>query len=158
MKISEKLNAMINKQIAHEALNNMKYIQIYSYFENLQLLHLAKKFKSQAEEEISHRNQLLDYLNDRYGGIVKVDEIPASDLTLNNLLDVANAYLETELLTTDLIESILEQCELEKSYIDRKFLEEFLSQQLEEELGADEFMKKVLMVKDILLFDATLGD
>lgn len=158
MKISETLNALINKQIVHEQLNHMKYIQIYSYFEDLQLLNLAKRFKNQASEENDHKQKLIDYLNDRYGGKVKIEEIPSSDLQLNSLIDVANAYLETELMTTDAIQEIVELIELEKSFIDRKFFDEFLAIQLEEENGADEFMKKCQMCKDILLFDATLGD
>jgi ferritin len=135
----------------------MKYIQIYSHFEDLQLLNLAKKFKGQADEELDHSQQLIDYLNERFGGKVSVSEIPASDLQLLTLQDVANAYMEIELLTTEMIQEIMETVEREKSYIDRKFVEEFLHQQIKEEDEADEFMKKAILVKDILLFDATLG-
>jgi ferritin len=157
LKISDNLNKLINSQIAHELLNRMKYIQIYSHFEDLQLLKLSKKFKDQADEELGHSQQLIDYLNERLGGKVSVSEIPASDLQLVTLQDVANAYMETELLTTEMIQEIMEAVEVEKSYIDRKFVEEFLHQQIKEEDEADEFMKKTMLVKDILLFDATFG-
>lgn len=157
MKISENLNALFNRQMAHELSNKMKYIQIYSYFEDMQLKNLSKKFFEQHLEETKHFDMLVQYLNDRYGGKVKIEEIPAADLSLNSLQDVANAYLETELLTTDMIQEMVEVMEQEKSYIDRKFLDEFLALQLNELDEADEFMKKVALVKDILLFDATLG-
>lgn len=157
MKMSEALNVAFNKQIEHEFLNKMKYIAIYSFFEDMQLLNLAARFKKQAEEEESHAQMLIDHLNARLGAKVRIAEIPASDLRLNGLTDVANAYMETELMTTEMIQDMLELAESEKSFIDRKFLEEFIHQQIEEEDHADEFVKKVALVKDILLFDATLG-
>ena len=45
-----------------------------------------------------------------------------------------------------------------KSLVDVPFIQKMLEIQIEEEDDADEFKKKIDLVSDIVLFDASLGD
>lgn len=155
MKLSQEINDAINVQIQHEFLNMLKYKVIESYFQDMRLINLANRFKAQSNEEYEHASKFIDYLNKRIGGKVSIEEIPKPNLTINSVQDVANIYLETEQGTTESIESIYSLICEENSEMDRGFISEMLNIQVTEEDEADEFMKKVALVKDIVLFDAT---
>lgn len=156
MRLSPELNEVLNLQIQHEFLNMLKYKQIESYFEDLRLKNLAKIFHDQADEEYGHATKFIDYLNSRVGGRVEIKEIPSPALIIDSLVDVARLYFITEEETTASIENILSLVESSNSYIDRPFIEEMLAIQVIEEDEADEFLKKSTMVKDLLIYDATL--
>lgn len=156
MKISESLNEIICLQCKHELLNMIKYKIIASYFEDLRLKNLAKKFYSQADEEYGHYSQMIEYLNDRLGGKYRPVELDVPEINLNSINEVAELYLSTEIETTKSLQSIAEFIYSENSYIDVEFIQKFLTIQIAEEDEADEFMKKSFAVKDLVLFDSTL--
>lgn len=155
MKLSETLNDCLNEQVLHELKNQNIYLQIASYFEDIQLKNLAKYFKSQSNDENSHANKFIQYINDRTGGKVVINEVDAPNLVLNSVDDVANIYIQTEESTTESIESIMECILDEKSYVDMGFIQEMLNEQVMEEDEANAFALKIKMCKDLVLFDAT---
>lgn len=157
MKISEKLNMAINLQITHELINAMKYSIIASYFEDLQLKNLAKKFWLQKSEELEHHQKFINHLNDRLGGKYINQEVPQIELQINSISDIATLYLETELETTESISEILNIIREEKSFQDEPLFLEFMSIQNIEEDEADEFQKRVSYTKDLLILDHVYG-
>ena len=158
MRLSESLCESENQQIITEMGNVLKYAQIASYFEDLQLNNLADYFKKQSLDEKSHADKFMNHLNDRTGGKVVIGEVPAPNLELNSLLDVANAYVTVEEETTESIEGLYEMALSEKSYMDLGFFSKMLDEQYLEEREATKFQKNIEMVKDIVLFDRTFGD
>jgi ferritin len=156
LKLSIELNDYLNKQANHELANIAKYKQIASYFEDLRLLNLAKKFYLQADEEYNHFSKVIKYINSRIGGKYFPAELETIDLGISSPKDVGQIYLDTEVGTTEALEEISEYIYDSRSYIDVSFIQEMLLIQVEEEDSADEFMKKINMVSDIVLFDATL--
>ncbi|MEY2702696.1 MAG: hypothetical protein RLY43_1332 [Bacteroidota bacterium] len=155
MKLSQELNDAINFQIQHELLNQNKYLQIASYFANLQLINLSNYFTKQADHEYSHAKLFIDHLNARIGGNVLIESVEAPNLNISSIEDVGNIYVETEQGTTESIEDLYNFAMESKSFIDLSFLSSMLSEQIEEEDVAMSFKLKSSMVKDIVLFDAT---
>ena len=154
MKLSQNLNDALNSQVSIELGNELKYMQVQSYFENLQLVGLSKFFKSQADGEHDHANLFMDYVNDRNGMVIIVDvDAPKSDFS--SIDDVANFYILTEQQTTESIESLYDMALSEKSYLDLGFLSKMLDEQVEEENTSQRIALNLKMVKDIVLYDKT---
>jgi ferritin len=158
MKLSERLNEVINQQIIHELKNANTYLQIASYFENVQLKNIAKFFYGEAKGEFKHANLFIKHLNERTGGEVYILDVPKPEIDLSSFTGVADSYIKTEEKTTILIENIYRIAFQEGSFIDLPFISELLAEQIEEENLANEFALRLKMVKDIVLFDATFGD
>lgn len=156
MKLSEALNDALNIQVIAEYANSLRYLQIASFFEDLQLKNISSYFKKQAEHEKEHGNLFLDYINSRTGGKVSLSEIDAPRFLLVDYVDSGKLYVKFEEDTTFAIESLYDLAISEKSYVDLPFLQKMLDEQVEEEDKATEFEAKIKMVKDVVLFDATL--
>ncbi len=155
MKLSENLNDALNQQIMIELGNQNKYMQIQSLFENMQLKNLAKFFKEQSAGENDHANLFMDYINDRIGGKVKIEEVNSPIINFEDINSIADFYVKTEQETTESIESLYNLALEEKSYIDLGFLEKMLNEQVEEEDISISFATRIKACKDIVLFDAT---
>lgn len=153
MRLLPEINDAFCEQALIELTNVIKYKIISSYFEDLRLGKLAKKFKDQADEEYGHYTKVIDYINDRLGGKYIPVEVITPTITLNSPIEAARLYLETEISTTMSLESIANLIEDLNSYIDRPFIDEMLGIQIEEERNADDFIKQVSLVHDIVLFD-----
>ena len=156
MKLSENLNDALNQQIMIELLNQNKYSQIQSLFEDMQLKNIAKFFKEQSLGENGHANLFIDHINNRNGGKVKIEEINAPIINFTDINSIADFYVLTEQQTTESIESLYNLALEEKSYIDLGFLMKMLDEQCEEEDTSLAFATRAKTVKDIVLFDATL--
>ena len=157
MKLSPDLNDAISQQILMELHNMLVYKQIQSYFEDLQLKKLAAYFGNQADDEKSHADKFIQYLNDRIGGKVSLGEVDSPMITISDPASIGDIYVSLEEDTTVSIESIYELALGNKSYIDLPFLQSMLFEQVSEEDEASEFAMKIKMVKDLVLFDATFG-
>lgn len=157
MKLSTSLCEALNFQIQHELGNSSKYMQIASYFEDLQLNNLSSYFKKQSDDEKQHANKFMNHINDRVGGKVSIGEVDSPNLSLTDITSVGDSYLKIEEETTASIEGLYDLALSEKSYIDLGFLNEMLSEQLEEESSAQKFMVKSRMTKDLVIFDATFS-
>jgi ferritin len=155
VKLSQNLNDALNQQILIELLNQNKYMQIQSLFEDMQLKNLANFFKEQSAGENSHANLFMDYVNDRIGGKVDIGEINSPLINFTDINSIADFYIRTEEETTASIESLYDMALEEKSYIDLGFLTKMLDEQREEEDTAISFGTKLKQVKDLVLFDAT---
>lgn len=155
MKLSQTLNDALNQQIFIELGNQNKYIQIESYFENLQLKNLAEFFKTQSAGENDHARLFINHINDRNGGKVTLEDINSPKTDFATVNDVADFYVLTEQQTTESIESLYDLALTEKSYIDLPFLSKMLDEQVEEEDTSQKFALNIKTVKDIVLFDAT---
>jgi len=155
VKLSENLNDALNQQIMIELGNQNKYMQIQSLFENMQLKNLAKFFKEQSAGENDHANLFMDYINDRIGGKVKIEEVNSPIINFEDINSIADFYVKTEQETTESIESLYNLALEEKSYIDLGFLEKMLNEQVEEEDISISFATRIKACKDIVLFDAT---
>jgi ferritin len=158
MKLTESLNDALNEQILHELSNSIKYMQVASYFEELQLKKLSSYFMKQSNHEKDHADKFLQHINDRTGGRVELREVDGIHGFVPTIESVADFYVLTEEQTTESIEEIYDLAFTEKSFIDLGFLQSMLNEQISEEDEANTFATKIKMCKDLVLFDATFGD
>jgi len=155
VKLSEELNSAFNIQIVHELRNQNIYLQIASYFANIELKNLSKYFLKQAGHEKDHAEMFISHLNDRIEGQVRIGEIPAPVVNISTPESIGLVYLQVETSTTEAIEDIMDLVFESKSYIDQPFISKMLEEQVEEEDSANHFNLLINRVKDIVLFDAT---
>lgn len=157
MKLSEKLNILINNQITHERRNQAIYQQVASYFEDMQLTKLADFFFGQADGEGGHAKILIDHLNNRTGGKVQIQTLEFPSLNLSNLNDIASLYVSTEEETTKAIEEIYKEAFSEGSFIDLPVISKLLDEQVEEEDLANKFACQTLLCTDMVLYNNTFS-
>lgn len=157
-KLSTSLNDALNQQIVKEYQNELIYRQIQSYFESTMLMNLAHYFKKQADDENSHAQKFIDYINSRSGGRVVLGTVDVPDLNLSDFASVGDKYVFVEETTTTSIEELYDLALSEKSYIDLGFLQCMLHEQVSEEKEAMELSAGIKLVKDIVLFDLALGE
>jgi ferritin len=158
MRLQESLCEALNIQISKEIENSLKYMQIASYFEDLQLSKLSDYFKKQSDDEKQHANKFMQHINNRIGGKVEIGEVTSPKLPINSYVDVGKIYVETEEATTASIEDLYDLALSEKLFIDLGFLTDMLVEQVEEEDSASKFALNIQMVKDIVLFNNTFGE
>lgn len=157
MKLSTRLNELLNQQVAHELRNSNIYLQMSSIFEDYKLTNLASFFKKLSVEEKEHAQMFVNHLNSRTGGKVSISEIESPNVSETSFDQLGKLYVETEELTTEKIEEIMSVVRSESSYIDEPFILHMLGEQVQEEDEATIFYNRIQMVQDIVLFDATFG-
>lgn len=158
MKLSTRLNELLNQQVAHELRNSNIYLQMSSIFEDYKLTNLASFFKKLSVEEKEHAQMFVNHLNSRTGGKVSISEIESPNVSETSFDQLGKLYVETEELTTEKIEEIMSVVRSESSYIDEPFILHMLGEQVQEEDEATIFYTRIQMVQDIVLFDATFGE
>lgn len=151
-KISQELNDLLNKQISHELRNSQIYRQIGSLFEDVKLTHLAKYFFEASKQEFDHSYMFSDYINSRNYARCICQEIPMIP-QIYSINEVGGLFVKTEEETTASIEAIYEQAKVDKDGLAIKFLEEMLSEQVEEEDSAMLLKLQFDQVTDLVLFD-----
>ena len=157
MRLSEQLNTLINAQITHERKNNAIYLQIASYFEDLELTKIAEFFYEQAKGELGHAQKLIDHLNNRLYGKVIIESVPSPNLVIDTIADIGKLYVNVEMLTTELIENLYKVALETGSYIDLPVLLDLLNEQVEEEDLANKFKAQTSLCNDMVLFNNTLS-
>lgn len=157
MVLKESLNSAFNEQITHEMRNVSIYRQIQTFFDSMQLVNIAKYFEKQADHENDHAKLLINYVNSRVSGKVKIQAIE-DPIEITSIDQIADLYLETEQGTTESIEALYSLAFEEKSFMDLPFISCFLNEQVEEEDSAEKFKIRISMAKDLVLFDATFKE
>lgn len=154
MLISNKLNAAVNSQIGSEFGASLQYVQIASYFESEDLLHLGKLFFAQSDEERMHAMKFVKYILDA-GGAVEIPEISKGRHQFKSAEDAVEAALHWELEVTKQINGLMDIAVGEKDYIAQEFLNWFVTEQLEEVSKMRTILSVVKRSKDNLLLAET---
>ncbi len=156
--LSESLASAIYEQVAHEIANSQLYFYIYSYLKNKGLNNISRHFEEQTAEEHGHAKLLVDFLLD-LNIEVKLLEIPAVEVQFNTIGDIAKAYLEREIATTDSLNSIKLLAIEENSPVCEEFLRKLIAIQQQEYSEATDFADKSELLSDwgtVLLWDLSL--
>mgnify|MGYP003617349168 FL=1 len=158
--ISEKIANLINDQIAKEQYAAQYYLSMSAWFYPQDLDGIANYFRVQSKEELMHADKMFDYLND-VGGEISLGEIAKPPYTFDNAQDVFEKALEHEKLVTKSIFNIVKAANEESDFATIAFLQWFITEQVEEEASASQYVAKIKMVKDnpsaLYLFDQELA-
>lgn len=128
---SAKVIKAFNDQIGNELGASLQYISIAAYFAGRSLAELAKFFHKQSEEERDHAMKFVSFLID-VEGKVEIPAIPAPRHDFKSAEEAVQLSLEWEKKVTEQIYGLVELTRKESNYIALRFLDWFVTEQLEE--------------------------
>ena len=131
MLISKQLQDTINAQIGNELGASMQYLQIASYFDSESFPNLAKFFFLQAEEENEHAMKFLHFLLE-VGADVEIPTIQQPKARFGSAEECVKDALAWEVEVTKQIYNLVDIAIQDKDYISQRFLDYYVSEQLEE--------------------------
>jgi ferritin len=131
MLASDKVLAAFNEQIGRELGASHQYIAIASYFEREALPELARFFFRQAAEEREHALKFVGFIND-VEGKVEIPAVPAPQSDFASADEAVKLSLEWEKEVTRQIYELVDDAREESNHIALRFLDWFVTEQLEE--------------------------
>lgn len=131
MLVSQKIVDAFNVQIGREMGASNQYLAISAHFEEENLEELAQFFSRQGEEERQHALKFVKFILDA-GGHVEIPAIPAPRHGFATAREAVEISLEWENEVTRQIYELVELCQQERNHIALRFLDWFVTEQLEE--------------------------
>lgn len=131
MLATDKLIAEFNAQVGHELGASHQYVAIASYFDRENLPELARFFYRQADEERTHAMRFVHFVND-VDGVVDIPQIPAPKGDFASAEEAVSLSLEWEREVTEQIYGLVDLAKDESNHIALRFLDWFVTEQLEE--------------------------
>lgn len=158
--ISDSLKDSLVNQIAEEKKNANIYLSIASYLNGKGLSNLAAKFEEQHSEETEHSIILYKLLSD-FSVVFCVPEIdyyPLPDVI--SIQEIANLYLEREILTTESLDEIKRQAIDDVNPVVEERMREMIKFQQKEYAEATEFLDQANILPEwwqVALWNMSLG-
>ena len=131
MLATDKLIAEFNAQVGHELGASHQYVAIASYFDRENLPELARFFYRQADEERTHAMRFVHFVND-IDGMLDIPQIPAPKNDFASAEEAVSLSLEWEREVTEQIYGLVDLAKDENNHIALRFLDWFVTEQLEE--------------------------
>jgi ferritin len=147
MKLSSKLEKVLNDQINLELSSAYAYLGMAAYFETTPFTGFGKWMQLQSKEEQGHADRFFKYIVER-GGKVTLGAISQPKCDYKSPLDVFKASLGHEQKVSASICAIYELAAAEKDYATLSFLKWFLDEQVEEERNVTDILAKLELVGD----------
>lgn len=158
--ISESLKSALVEQIGAEKENANIYLCLASFLNGKGLSNLAKKFETQHQEETEHSLIIYKLLVD-LGVVFGIPEINSCNLSFSKISELANLYLEREILTTESLNDIKSQAIDEGNPVVEERMREMIKLQQAEYEEATDFLDKALLIQDdwkfVLMWDLGEG-
>jgi len=158
--ISKIMQDAINAHIQVEMYSANLYLSMSAYCESINFKGFAHWMRVQSQEEMQHAMKLFDYLNDR-GGRVLLGTLEQPPQDFKSPRDMFEQTLEHEKKITAKIYLLYETAMSEKDYATQSLLQWFITEQVEEEAGASEYVEKLRMIGEssnaIFMVDKELG-
>ncbi len=131
MLASQKIVDAFNVQIGNELGASHQYIAIAAYFSSENLDELATFFFRQADEEREHAMKFVKFILD-VDGEVEIPAVKAPRSGFQQAREAVALSLEWEREVTEQIYRLVELCQQERNHIALRFLDWFVTEQLEE--------------------------
>jgi len=158
--ISQKMEQALNEQIKNELYSAYLYKSMAMYFHSLSLKGFANWMTVQVQEEQAHAEKFMDYVNDA-GGRVLLQAIDQPPSEFNSPLHVFEETLKHERLVTSKINDLMKLSLEENDHAANAMLQWFVTEQVEEEATADEFVQQLRLVGNnghgILMLDREMA-
>ena len=160
MKMPDELAAAFNDQITMELASSVAYLQMAAHFESENLTGMASWMRMQAEEEKEHAHRFMDFVLDR-GNAVRLGSIDAPESGFASTEAAFKTALDQEQAVTKSIHDIYRLASDKGDLASFPFLQEFISEQNEEEATVEGILERVRLAggesSAILLLDSELG-
>jgi len=158
--LSKKLQDALNEQMKNELYSAYLYKGMQAYFEGEELKGFANWFRVQALEESAHAEKFFNFINE-VGGNAELRAIDAVKTVYKSPLEAYEAALTHEQFVTSRINELMDLARKESNHAAQIFLQWFVTEQVEEEASATNYVKKLKLVKGdgrgILLLDQEAG-
>ena len=154
MLLSKQLNETLNAQVGNEFGASMQYLHIAAFFDAMSLTNFAKFFFMQAQEENEHAMKMLNFILET-GSPLQIPAIPQQKADFASAEEAVGAALEWEKEVTNQIYHLMDIAVADKDYISQRFLDWFITEQLEEISSMNTLLDKVKMAgeKGLLMLD-----
>lgn len=129
--IHEDLIGPLNDQITSEAFASQVYLQMSLWTEARGMPGASAFFRSHVDEEMGHRNRLVDYMIE-CDAAVRLQQIPAPDADFDSLVSVVNAAYEHEQMVTQQIDALASLALDRRDFNTFNMLQWFIAEQREE--------------------------
>ncbi len=147
MKIDEKMQDALNKQVNREFFAAYLYLSAAAYLDAENLSGFAAWMKHHAAEELTHAQKIFDYIQSR-GGKVTLSAIEAPKTEWASVTEAVSDAYQHELMVTKMIDDLVEQARAQKDNPTEAFLQWFVTEQVEEEEITLALLEKVKFVGD----------
>jgi len=157
MLVSKKIQQAFNRQIGRELGASLQYVAISAHFGAESLPELQAFFERQANEERDHAMKFVKFLVEA-GGRVVVPAVPAPQSAFKSAQEAIALSLKWEETVTEQIYELVDIAKSDKNYIAQRFLDWFVTEQLEEVSSMSQLLavverageKNLLYVEDYL--------
>ena len=136
--VSELLNSQINKEFFSAYL----YLDFSNYYANEGLDGFANWYRIQAQEERDHAMLMLQYMQNN-GEKITLEAIDKPNKELKDRAEILQFGLEHERFITASINEIYKAAYEAHDYRTMQFLDWFVKEQGEEEMNAEDMIKKM---------------
>jgi len=145
--INKKMETAINKQINAELYSSYLYLAMSAYFEDANLPGFANWMRVQAQEEVSHAMKFFAHVTER-GGRVKLTAIDAPATEWKSPLAAFKDAFDHEVKVTGMINDLVDLAIKEKDHAANVMLQWFVTEQVEEEMSANDIVQKLKLAGD----------
>jgi len=143
MKLNKELEILLNKQINMELAASYQYQAMAAYFDERALEGFSKWMSEQSKEEVEHSNKFYNYVLKRNGKI-EFFALDKPKMNFNSIKEVFEATLAHEEAVTASIENIHKLVRELGDYGAEVFLNDFASEQEEEEEQVQKIIDKIV--------------
>lgn len=147
MKLSNKLERVLNDQINLEFVSAYAYLGMAAYFDQTAFTGFGRWMQLQSNEELGHASRFFKYIVER-GGKVTLEAIPKPKCSFKSPLEAFQVSRGHEQKVSAAICAIYELASAEKDYATLSFLKWFLDEQVEEEKSVGEIIGKLELIGD----------
>ena len=158
--LSEKMNTMLNEQIAFEMFSAYVYYMASAWAQTKGLTGYESHFKKQGDGEIEHAMKVYGYLVTT-GSTVDLPAVPSPTnlIKFSNMQEACRAILNHEMIVTERWQSIGELAKSEPNLATQELAMWFMTEQVEEEDTALTLLNKTELADSgagLLIIDAGL--
>jgi ferritin len=158
--VSDSLKSATEEQIGKERYNASVYLYSSSYFNNNGCPNIAKFFRKQHDEEISHSLMFADLLDD-LGVFFDIVPIDGCNMPYKDWKYVGELFLNAEIETTKSLIALRDMAHDEGCGIIEEKIREMIGIQQSELRESTDFYDKMQNMPDwshVILLDASFGD
>ena len=135
------VSKLLNEQIKNELYSAYLYLDFSLYYKEEGLDGFANWYMIQTQEERDHAMLMLQYLQNN-GEHITLEQIDKPDKEIKALKDPVEMALVHERYITSTINNIYDAAQAVKDYRTMQFLDWFVKEQGEEEMNAEDMVKK----------------
>ncbi len=158
--LSEKMEAMLNKQINREFYSAYLYLSLEAYFDSMNLQGFARWMRAQTQEEVVHAMKIFDHVSER-GGTARLEALEAPPAEWESPLAAFEAAYGHEQKVTGWINKLVDAARNESDHASDIFMQWFVTEQVEEEQSTYAVVQQLKLIGDssqaLLMLDRELG-